>query len=147
MRVAVENVSREVEPLVIARRSLVITPLYIQHNLSQDSSLMSHHGTRFIRLLQIYNIFFRQLDLNAICKQEFNPYRHMTQVTETMTRTNQILEFLDTRTANDWRCDSCQRPRQGDLCHAYAALLGYFFDPSRILMGLCSQTQTEPRTC
>jgi hypothetical protein len=32
MRVAVENVSREVEPLVIARRSLVITPLYIQHN-------------------------------------------------------------------------------------------------------------------
>ena len=61
-----------------------------------------------------------------------------------MTRTNQVLEFLGTRTANDWCCDSCQRPRQGDLCHAYAALLGYFLDPSRILMKHCSQTQIEP---
>jgi hypothetical protein len=57
-----------------------------------------------------------------------------------MTRTNQVLEFLGTRTANDWCCDSCQRPRQGDLRHAYAALLGYFLDPSRILMKHCSQT-------
>lgn len=57
-----------------------------------------------------------------------------------MSRTYQILEFLDTRTANDWRCDPRQGPRQGDLRHAYSELLGYFFDPIRILMKRYSQS-------
>jgi len=50
-----------------------------------------------------------------------------------MSRTNEILEFLDTRTANNWCRDSCQRPCKGDLRHAYPVLLGYLFDPGRII--------------
>ena len=61
-----------------------------------------------------------------------------------MSRTDQILEFLDTRTANDWCRDPRQRPRQGDLCHAYAALLGYFFNPTRTLMRRRSEAIDEP---
>ena len=57
-----------------------------------------------------------------------------------MSRTYQIFEFLDTRTTNDWRCDSRQGPRQRDLRHAYSELLGYFFDPIRILMKRCPQS-------
>ncbi len=100
------------------------------------SSLMSQHGASLIRLLQIQNIFFCQLDINAICKQKFNPHRHVQSYTQNISRTNQILEFLDTRTANDWCRDSGQRPRQRDLRHAYAVILGYLFDPNRILTKL-----------
>jgi hypothetical protein len=97
---------------------------------------MSHHGARLIRFLQVQNILLRQLDINAICKQKFN-HHHDRHILESLSRTNQVLEFLDTRTANDWRRDSRQRPCQGDLRHAYAAFLGYLFNPNRILKKHC----------
>jgi hypothetical protein len=71
-----------------------------------------------------------------------------TQRLETVSRTYQILKFLDTRTANNGRSDPCQRPRQRNLRHAYAAFLGYLFNPNRIIVkhSVVSQTQTERRT-
>jgi len=45
------------------------------------SSLMSHHGARLIRLFQVHNILFRQLDIYTICKQSSNYHRHVTQRT------------------------------------------------------------------
>jgi len=57
--------------------------------------------------------------------------------TETMSRTYQILKFLDTRTTNNRCRDSGQRPRQRNPCHTYAAFLGYLFNPNRILVKHC----------
>ena len=107
---------------------------------------MSHHEARVIRLLQIQNFFLRQLDINPICKWKFITTDIATLHKEHISRTNQILEFLDARTASNWRRDSCQRPRQGDLRHAYAALLGYLFDPSRFHTNPCSSDQDGAST-
>lgn len=60
-----------------------------------------------------------------------------------MSRTNQLLEVLGTRRANDRGGDSCQRPCQGYLSHAYAALLGNLFDPGQTLVKPRPHTQTE----
>ena len=53
---------------------------------------------------------------------------------EVVTRTYELFEVLNARRAENGCSDTRQRPRQGDLGHAYAALFGDLFDPIGVLM-------------
>ena len=63
-------------------------------------------------------------------KQDVGPISQYVAVALTY----KVFKVLDARRADNGCSDTRQRPRQGDLGHAYAALFGDLFNPIGVLM-------------
>ena len=111
---------------------------------SSSSLLVPEDGRRLVRLLEVLNLLFAELHVETACKRASYLASHRYKGKESEL-TEDILEIGHTRRPDDWGGHSGLRhdPRQRNLRHTHALLLGQFLDPAAHMSCQCRAERTR----